>query len=270
MLGLEERKEGRFGPWEVREDVGGVSWASRVSSTSLQCKVTVLTDWELAEIYSLPISLSTLTPKPHSNLFIGTTPTSSSSRSSTALVIDTSKQSVEAVSVPFGIRQSVFLPASASTSTSSSPSEISLVVLNDMGNILMVGSSLSLTPDSAPAVRLDTAKGGSRLFDEIFGSESAPSRKIKVVKEVEGKGKGREGVLDMPAHTLPPARLLWKSMYAAFSTSSSAVVVPAEVKEGREENQMEVEVEESLGGVVYSREGVDLAEAFRKGLSLGE
>lgn len=152
--------------------------------------------------------------------------------------------------------------ASASTDPAEDPSSadaISLAVVDDRGAVSLVGAAATVGAAIAPS-RLPTASGRrsdgqSRLFDEIFGSEARDIKRPKSASSAtalrnkrsstaaattpqllssssssDRKGKGTslsdgslEMLIDTPAHTLPPARLLWREMLGAFQQPHSSV-----------------------------------------------
>lgn len=152
--------------------------------------------------------------------------------------------------------------ASASTDPaedSSSADAISLAVVDDRGAVSLVGAAATVGAAIAPS-RLPTASGRrsagqSRLFDEIFGSEASDVKRSKTASSAtalrnkrsstaaatppqvlssssssDRRGKGTnlsdeslEMLIETPAHTLPPARLLWREMLGAFQQPHSSV-----------------------------------------------
>jgi hypothetical protein len=151
-----------------------------------------------------------------------------------------------------------------------------LAVVDDHGAVSLVGAAASVGSAIAPS-RLPTASGRrtagqSRLFDEIFGSDDSIRKKAQKAaasrKQIttapsaaiaDRKGKQTAvatdlGVLiDTPAHTLPPARMLWREMLGAFqmpqASSTPQVAQSLHTYDSREARQ--------LGGLDVDDDGED-------------
>lgn len=178
--------------------------------------------------------------------------------------------------LPFAVAQSLWL--SSSTAASSTKDDLSLAVVSaSTGEVSLLGSAARVGSAVLPT-RLPSAvgKGQSRLFDEIFGSESDATKVRKAeVQSSDSKGKSKLGegleVLEMPAHSLPPVRLLWRSMLGGFK------VAPMEEVEKDKSEKMDVEEE---GATVETKEASEvsfapseqdkLADIFRQRLVIGK
>lgn len=117
------------------------------------------------------------------------------------------------------------------------------------------------------------------MFDEIFGSEDASAAPTSAIKNFKGKDKvqidGGLAILDTPAHSLPPVKLLWRSMLLAAPPAPNNVVEGEggvvgmemdldEVENGEEEDQKTTEPR-------YTEfSSASLADIFRARLKLGE
>ena len=160
-------------------------------------------------------------------------------------IIDTLKQTCLNRNLPQAIRQSTWFAPGSSTHGNGygqkvveGEEEISLAVVDERGEIALVKtiSGVKKVIGGAGggggeikknlASRLPSASTGqSRLFDQIFGA-AIPSPSTVIPKTPTAKSSnvlvtGNLEVLDAPSHTLPPARLLWKSMLGSFAVSSS-------------------------------------------------
>ncbi|GAA5977677.1 hypothetical protein JCM11641_001375 [Rhodosporidiobolus odoratus] len=138
--------------------------------------------------------------------------------------------------LPATVRQAVWLTSAAATSDADDA--VSLAVADSSGTVALVGTAATAGSFIAPS-RLPTAASGAgatnRMFDEIFGGSDASTRARPAAVANKGKsrglvktmGKGKEvassvgtaslpdlaGVLlDSPAHTLPPVRMLWREL----------------------------------------------------------
>lgn len=130
--------------------------------------------------------------------------------------------------LPFAARQALLLPSATSSSPATSLDSLSLAVSDPSGSVSLVGAAASTGGNIAPS-RLPTAsQGTTRLFDEIFGADDLAA----TAAAAKGKGKSRavelltssaagatalDGtvgsvLLETPAHTLPPVRLLWREL----------------------------------------------------------
>ncbi|GAA6064464.1 hypothetical protein JCM10212_002127 [Sporobolomyces blumeae] len=158
---------------------------------------------------------------------------SSSSSPSTSL-----SPATEPYTLPFSITQSIAFPT-ASTSTSTSREPPSLAVIDGENRVVLVGPLAKSAGSIAPSRLPQATEGQTRLFDEIFGSSSdqvgstSNSAQTALASSSKGKGKGTVGrggkgleILETPAHSLPPVKLLWRSMLLA-SPPSTAASLPA-------------------------------------------
>ncbi|KAK4046297.1 NET1-associated nuclear protein 1 [Microbotryomycetes sp. JL201] len=207
--------------------------------------------WDLmtfTETHTLSLEVGVLAPRPRTNQVVAIEKRKSGKsalRQSTAFVIDpsaTSKtQAPPTYELPLQVRQAIWFDPLASGSGAGagslpSPSKddsVSLAVVDDAGNISLVGSSVASVGRAVAPSRLPTAKkaGQSRLFDEIFGADE-PNRPVKPValdKKNYSVGQTRDGskvsgssVLDMPAHSLPPPRMLWRKLFSEYQVTSSS------------------------------------------------
>lgn len=184
-----------------------------------------------AETFSSTVNFSSIARQPKKNGLIAVEDTASSSDASLLYILDPSSSAGPVTRpLPVPARQILPLP-STSASASSSASDISLAVASTSGDVALVGAAARAGGSIAPT-RLPTAiQGTTRLFDEIFGSEDLAASSAK------GKGKARavEGVpdakdsskspaailLETPAHSLPPVRLLWRELMAVGVASAA-------------------------------------------------
>lgn len=233
-----------------------------------------------------------LTIKPNSDIVIATesTPSSAlshirptkalkrSTKSSAVLgatfIIDTLKQTCLNRNLPQPIRQSTWFAPGSHAATKrgqgvEGEEEISLAVVDEQGEIALVKNVPGGKMDKRGEIKKNLASrlpsastGQSRLFDQIFGvaststSSSAPPKALEKSSNVLKAGNLE--VLDAPSHTLPPARLLWKSMLGSFAISSGekevkeverkedTVMVNGEVEKGRGEARAVVVENNSL------------------------
>jgi len=200
----------------------------------------------------------------HSNTSLSTLPLASSSTASTA--------SNSTHKLPFPISQSVALP---STSTSSAPS---LAVVDNQSRVILVGPLAKSSGSIAPSRLPQANEGQKRLFDEIFGTEDAVAAALgKGTKTFKGKEKvkldGGLEILETPAHSLPPVKLLWRSMLLAAPPPSAKPeedlgVVGMEIEEDEGEKTKD---EGDTSGVKYTNfSSVSLTDIFKARLKLGE
>ncbi|GAA6044476.1 hypothetical protein JCM8097_000900 [Rhodosporidiobolus ruineniae] len=135
-----------------------------------------------------------------------------------------SAAAVQTRPLPFPVRQ--VLPLPSTSASASAAADISLAVIDTAGSVALVGAAASSTNGGyiAPS-RLPTSSTGAgatqpRLFDEIFGTADLA---LKAAMAGKGKGKAVEGadqpkldslLLETPAHSLPPVRLLWRELLA--------------------------------------------------------
>lgn len=176
----------------------------------------------VAETFSMAFVVSDVTTKPKSNTFVATEIVASSSRkhpladvSNSAFVINTATPSCRPRVLPFPIRQSAWIDSRHALKTD----EVSLAVVDERGDVLLVGEALSKTvAHPVSASRLPTSSAGqSRLFDDIFGAAQPSVVKAVVAPTAFSRKTSSLAVLDAPSHTLPPARLLWRSMLGDFA-----------------------------------------------------
>lgn len=122
------------------------------------------------------------------------------------------------------------------------------------------------------ATRLPNASAGqSRLFDQIFGAAfttTSATPKAPIAPRSNVLASGNLEVLDAPSHTLPPARLLWKSMLGSFAVSAPVGrVEPEEKVDTVMVNGDSKKVEEGARAVVVESNPL-LEEILRKKLSI--
>lgn len=141
--------------------------------------------------------------------------------------------------------------------------------------MILVGEAVASAMGSvAPASRLPSASAGqSRLFDDIFGTAAArptlPS--LPTASSIAlNPSTSALAALEMPSHTLPPARLLWRSLFSGFA---SAPPKTADVEEDVPVEEEDVVMEEeSVAAPVlaYTLSPDSLADVFKARLSMGE
>ncbi|BGP24124.1 WD repeat domain 75 [Rhodotorula toruloides] len=185
----------------------------------------------LEETFSSTINFSSVARQPKTNALVAVEDTTSLSDASLLYILDPSA-SIAPLTRPLSVPARQILPLpSTSTSSFTSASDISLAVASTSGDVALVGAAARAGGSIAPT-RLPTAiQGTTRLFDEIFGSEDLAASSEK------GKGKARavEGapvandsskspaaiLLETPAHSLPPVRLLWRDLIGVGVSSSA-------------------------------------------------
>ncbi|KAM0789065.1 hypothetical protein ACM66B_003128 [Microbotryomycetes sp. NB124-2] len=246
--------------------------------------------WDLmtfTETHNLSFEVGVLAPRPHSNHVVAIerrrNNNNNGSPTSTAFVIDPSANSKKPAStydMPLQPRQAIWFdpsPLSSSSSNSNSNNNnaspfdddrfaVSLAVVNDSGNVSLVGSSAVSSVGGAVAPsRLPMTKksGQSRLFDEIFGVDDDEKKKaqderrrktnslgggvVSLTTTGVAKGASGTGVLDMPAHSLPPPRMLWRTLFSEYQVSSSSnVSSKARAGEDDAEASMDVDEQETI------------------------
>lgn len=231
--------------------------------------------------------LNDLTPKPNSSLFVATESSSSQSTVSASYLIDATAHTSQSRQLPFPVVQSIYLESN---------DRLSLVVINSAGEVILVNEKLTSTMEPVRVVtsgtRLPNTKDGqSRLFDEIFGTATSGDREgdrfieNKVArptqsssssssKVVAGGKKGDLEILNAPAHTLPPAKLLWREMLGTFARptiTGSLLAVEATAADADavdEDIDMGIEKEEVTKGIRYGAvEKGSLDEIFKLQLS---
>ncbi|GAA5957100.1 hypothetical protein JCM21900_000793 [Sporobolomyces salmonicolor] len=176
----------------------------------------------LEETFASSIAFSALTSSSSSPTLYGAeAPSSPDSKQSLLYIVDPSPASSSSSStaqiraLPFPIRQSITLPSALSSSSD----DLSLAAVDSHGRVALLGAAAGSSSSGSDAggvgaSRLPTASvGESRLFDEIFGART----KDALVTKPEGTDKGKLTLgglelLDTPAHSLPPVRLLWREM----------------------------------------------------------
>ncbi|KAK4057770.1 NET1-associated nuclear protein 1 [Microbotryomycetes sp. JL221] len=192
--------------------------------------------WDLLtfeESLNLAFEVGTLTPKPKSNHVVAIekrkttrwSTTAAAPLASSAFVLDTSATAQSAGvarEVPFQVRQAIWVdPPVASESPFDDDDAVSLATVNESGDVCLIGAAASVGGGIAPS-RLPTGKktGQSRLFDDIFGeSETRLRRKSTAPAIIASLDRFKEGgsqVLDMPAHSLPPPRALWRTLLGEY------------------------------------------------------
>lgn len=200
---------------------------------------------------------------------------STSSSNTTLCTLPVASSSVASTSnhtLPFSISQAVSLP---STSISSVPS---LAVVDDQSRVILVGPLAKSSGSIAPSRLPQANEGQKRLFDEIFGTEDPLASALgKGTKTFKGKEKikldGGLEILETPAHSLPPVKLLWRSMLLAAPPPSATAeenlgVVGMEIEEDAAEKTKE---EGDASEVKYSNfSSVSLTDIFKARLKLGE
>lgn len=209
----------------------------------------------MIETFNMAFVVNDITVKAKSSIVLATESTSSNRNplaevSNSAFLIDIAKATVDAKTLPFPIKQSTWI----NNSIRKDSEIISLAVVDDKGEVALLeqGSTLpSQTIISTPTRLPSSTSGQSQLFDDIFGSAEVSSTAApKITPAPTVTSKSLE-ILNAPSHSLPPARLLWRSMLGNLSTASNRPVTKAE-----KSNQMDVEME-----VVVESTGVKIAEA---------
>lgn len=176
-----------------------------------------------AETFSLTVTFSSIARQPKTNALIAVEDTSDASL---LYVLDPSGSSSarEPLTRPLPVPARQILPLpSTSSGSSGSAADISLAIASTSGDVALVGAAAHAGGSIAPT-RLPTAvQGTTRLFDDIFGSEDLASASTKSkgkARAVEGAAPGVQDaskspaaiLLDTPAHSLPPVRLLWREL----------------------------------------------------------
>ncbi|GJN89438.1 hypothetical protein Rhopal_002424-T1 [Rhodotorula paludigena] len=186
----------------------------------------------LEETFSSSVDFATISHAPGSSTLVATEDASTSDSSALLYVLDPSSSSSASLpstrALPFAARQALLLPSATSSTPATSLDSLSLAVSDPSGSVSLVGAAASTGGNIAPS-RLPTAsQGTTRLFDEIFGADDLAATSAAA----KGKGKSRavellassaagatalDGsvgsvLLETPAHTLPPVRLLWREL----------------------------------------------------------
>lgn len=158
--------------------------------------------------------------------------------------------------LPFPVRQTIFLDPILATSDESGT--VTLAVVDDKGDVILVGGETTARFEKqiAPTRLNDELTTQTRLFEEIFGKVAEVESASKVVIQVGEKkrtlGSGLEA-LDAPAHTLPPPRLLWRSMLGNFASVTTSKTVEKGRPEAEEEaTKMDVDSSEPVAEVYSS------------------
>ncbi|KAI5478145.1 hypothetical protein MNV49_005409 [Pseudohyphozyma bogoriensis] len=254
--------------------VSKVEFAGKEGTTLLAGGKHGTTTWDLLtfeETFNLSLDVDTLSSRPQSSFFFATEKPSREHPNAprSTFLVDPSASTVSHRQLPFSIRQSLFLD----TLLPGMSDDVSLAVVDDKGEVVLVGEALksSFGAPTAPSALPSASTGQSRLFDEIFGSAEAAAKPIVVeatpADVVTSLGKSL-AVLDAPAHTLPPARLLWRNMLGSFASKRKGGE-KVEVERGEGDEAMEGVEGEVVAEpeVVYSP--VDsLAEVFKTRFSI--
>lgn len=227
----------------------------------------------VAETFHLAIDVKDIAVKPASSIFVATESLPSHDRLpdaySNAFVVDTSVPTCRPRTLPFAVRQTSWVDSTLAVKRD----EVSLAVVNDQGEVILVGEAVaSAMGGVAPASRLPSASvGQSRLFDDIFGTAAArptlpslPAASIIAPKA----STSALAALEMPSHTLPPARLLWRSLFSGFALAPPKTV---DVEEQVPAEEEDVVMEESVATRVlaYTLSPDSLAGVFKARLSIG-
>lgn len=237
----------------------------------------------------MTLEVKDLAVKPSSSVFIATESFSSSSSRdpskatpSNSFIIDTSASPMtcEVHTLPFGIQQTTWFSTNRLFAISE---DITMAVVNDKQEVILVGEgvvqSMNSSSASEQASKLPSSTAGqSRLFDEIFGAkETAVVKKVEEVQisEFNPKSSKALAVLDVPAHTLPPARLLWRSMLSGFSIEKKVKkdgIANGKMLEAIEGGDVEMVDEEKAPSskVAFTNSPDSLVEIFKARLSLGK
>lgn len=175
------------------------------------------------EISSTTFQVNNIAVKPASNLTVGTESATEDSKRTTSsiLIADYTSNLCQVATVPNLVCASIWVPQISSTFNDSV--DISLATINERGQITLVGDSLIRSLEiPATSTHLPSASvNQSRLFEEIYGG-SAPValRKTHSSSPQLQINQSSAGILDIPALSLPPARLLWKAVLASFRSPS--------------------------------------------------
>ncbi|GAA5904549.1 Nan1p [Sporobolomyces salmoneus] len=240
-----------------------------VGSEGLAC-------WDLLtleETFSSSVEYSTVAASDSSSALLAAEVSSSiayTSLSSLPLGNSPSSSSSSVRTVPFAISQSVSLP---STSTSSDPS---LAVVDSQSRVLLVGPLAKSSGSIAPSRLPQANEGQQRLFDEIFGSDdiAAPFKSTAINSKGKEKIKldGGLEILETPAHSLPPVKLLWRSMLLAAppppqrTDETEGNVIGMEIEVDEPEN---VDGDRTITETRYNEfSSTSLADIFRARLKL--
>ncbi|GAA5962206.1 hypothetical protein JCM3765_003897 [Sporobolomyces pararoseus] len=229
----------------------------------------------LEETFSSSVGYSSVVPSASSSTLLAAEASTSAAQTTlSALPLEapaSSPSSSSTRTVPFAISQSVALPT---TSTSTDPS---LAVVDSQNRVILVGPLAKSSGSIAPSRLPQANEGQKRLFDEIFGSDDASAAPKAAIKSYKGKDKVKIdaglSILDTPAHSLPPVKLLWRSMLLAAPPPPSTNSVKDEAGVvGMEMDLDEVEKEEAEQEPTETRysdfSSASLADIFRARLKL--
>ncbi|SCZ99393.1 BZ3500_MvSof-1268-A1-R1_Chr7-2g09512 [Microbotryum saponariae] len=202
-------------------------------------------EFTLTESLHLDFEVNSISNRPRSSLFIATEKiaprkeTASSRSVSTATrayLIDASTppSTLLARQLPFAVRQLIWYDVNA-TSNTSSEDDVSLAIIDDGGDITLVGDAATFGSQIAPSKlpRAASTKAQSRLFDEIYGKgdearttsrQALAGQNAKKPTTSVDRLAASMSVLDAPAHSLPPVKLLWRTLLGGFGSDASVEV----------------------------------------------
>ncbi|KAM0746354.1 WD40 repeat-like protein [Meredithblackwellia eburnea MCA 4105] len=270
--------------------VKNVAFVGDEGMTLVAAGKEAMVGWDLLtfeESVNIPVDLSCLTPLPTTSAFLAINSLRDATTSTTYEIDALTSSSITGV-LPFPVRQSLPL------ASSSKDKESSFAVVDNKGEILLVGDVARKLQSSEATVRptrLPSASTGqSRLFDDLFGTTPVavpvPGGAHQLSLSTSASKPSTAGssallppalaALDAPAHTLPGARLLWRSMLGDFAVvRNGAAPVEEETRVGarEEEEARNMDVDEPVtsggaeeGNLRYSSVG-SLAEVFKSGLT---
>ncbi|GAA5944106.1 Nan1p [Sporobolomyces koalae] len=193
----------------------------------------------LEEIFSSSVAYSAVVVTQSPASLLGAETSIATSHTALSAVPLPGSTSSSSHSLPFSISQAVSIP---SASTSESPS---LAVIDEQSRIVLVGPLAKSSGSIAPSRLPQAVQGHNRMFDEIFGEQdtTATITSNSATKSLKGKEKVKlEGgleILDTPAHSLPPVKMLWRSMLLAAPPAPEPIedtnaVVGMEIEGGEE------------------------------------
>ena len=234
------------------------------------------------ETFTLAFEVGQIAPKPKSSLFVATEKsakgkeTEASGAEAHAFLVDSSKPTCETRPLPFPVRQALWLEGGVGDKADS----VSLAVVDENGGVSLLGQAARVGGGVAASRLPNAATGQSKLFDELFGAEEADRKSaVKQARKVAAAPRASTSVslevLDTPAHSLPPVRLLWRTMLGDFAVPQAKEETASKGKGGkapRADEDVEMgdgEKAEQEEAVEFSPSPAALADIFKRRLVLG-
>lgn len=187
--------------------------------------VPVLSHFTRIEIFNSNFGAQNITVKPSSSVFYASESAGEAKvDQSDILAIDylSPINVYQSRTLPFLVQQSIWLKSS----TSSSPSEVAMAMITTAGEVVLVGETIVkstinyVPPTPLPAIK----EGQSRLFDAIFGDDPPVVQSLLPSTNPTTAESSVIQILNAPAHALPPAKLLWRSLLNSFIDVSADII----------------------------------------------